>query len=45
MAHDHDHGVRADAEVRPLAIALALIVGFMVVEVVVPLLAPFAPPG
>lgn len=39
MAHDHDHGVRADAEVRPLAIALALIVGFMVVEVVVGVLA------
>ncbi|MGN6798140.1 MAG: cation diffusion facilitator family transporter [Gaiellaceae bacterium] len=39
MAHDHDHGVRADAEVRPLAIALALIVGFMVVEVGVGILA------
>ncbi|HEY1514050.1 MAG TPA: cation diffusion facilitator family transporter [Gaiellaceae bacterium] len=41
MAHDHAHdrGVRADAEVRPLAIALALIVGFMVVEVVVGVLA------
>jgi cobalt-zinc-cadmium efflux system protein len=41
MAHDHahEHGVRADAEVRPLAIALALIVGFMVVEVVVGILA------
>ena len=41
MAHDHahDHGVRADAEVRPLAIALVLIVGFMVVEVVVGVLA------
>jgi cobalt-zinc-cadmium efflux system protein len=41
MAHDHghDHGVRADAEVRPLAIALALIVAFMVVEVVVGVLA------
>ena len=37
MAHEHghDHGVRADAEVRPLAVALALIVSFMVVEVVV----------
>jgi cobalt-zinc-cadmium efflux system protein len=37
MAHDHvhDHGVRADAEARPLAIALALIVAFMVVEVAV----------
>jgi len=41
MAHDHahDHGVRADAEVRPLAVALALIVAFMVVEVVVGILA------
>ena len=41
MGHDHahDHGVRADAEVRPLAIALALIVGFMAVEVVVGVLA------
>jgi cobalt-zinc-cadmium efflux system protein len=39
MAHDHDHGVRTDAEVRPLAIALALIVSFMVVEVVVGVLA------
>jgi cobalt-zinc-cadmium efflux system protein len=41
VAHDHahDHGVRADAEVRPLAIALALIVGFMAVEVVVGILA------
>ena len=39
MAHDHDHSVRADAEVRPLAIALALIVAFMAVEVVVGILA------
>jgi cobalt-zinc-cadmium efflux system protein len=39
MAHDHDHSVRADAEVRPLAIALALIVAFMVVEVAVGILA------
>jgi cobalt-zinc-cadmium efflux system protein len=41
MAHDHahDHGVRADAEVRPLAVALALIVAFMGVEVVVGILA------
>jgi cobalt-zinc-cadmium efflux system protein len=37
MAHDHahDHGVRADAEVRPLATALALLVAFMCVEVAV----------
>jgi cobalt-zinc-cadmium efflux system protein len=42
MAHDHDHtgghegythGVSADADSRKLAIALALILGFMVVEV------------
>jgi cobalt-zinc-cadmium efflux system protein len=39
MAHDHDHGVRVDAEVRPLAIALALIVGFMAVEVAVGIVA------
>jgi cobalt-zinc-cadmium efflux system protein len=31
--HDHDHGVGADTEIRPLAVALLLIVGFMVVEV------------
>jgi cobalt-zinc-cadmium efflux system protein len=42
-AHDHDHhdhaghshGVSADADVPKLAIALALLVGFMVVEVVI----------
>jgi len=44
-AHDHDHdqhgheghshGVRADADVPKLAIALALLVGFMLVEVVI----------
>jgi cobalt-zinc-cadmium efflux system protein len=39
VTHDHDHGVRADAQARPLAIALALIVGFMCVEVVVGILA------
>ena len=32
-AHHH-HGVGAETAVRPLGIALALIVGFMVVEVV-----------
>ena len=32
--HDHDHGVGAETVVRPLAIALGLIVGFMAVEVV-----------
>jgi cobalt-zinc-cadmium efflux system protein len=33
--HGHDHGVGAETEVRPLAIALALIVAFMAAEVVV----------
>ena len=38
MAHDHghdghDHGVSAETEIRPLTIALGLIVAFMVVEV------------
>ena len=33
MAHDHDHGVRADADVRPLATALVLILAFMAGEV------------
>src|ERR687896_2230239 len=32
--HGHDHGVSADADRRKLVIALALIVGFMCVEVV-----------
>jgi len=31
--HGHDHGVSAETEIRPLGYALALIVGFMVVEV------------
>ncbi len=31
----HSHGVSADADRRYLAIALALLVGFMLVEVVV----------
>lgn len=35
----HDHGVSADADTRYLTIALVLIVGFMLVEVVVALLA------
>jgi cobalt-zinc-cadmium efflux system protein len=33
--HHHHHGVGAETAVRPLGIALALIVGFMAVEVVV----------
>jgi cobalt-zinc-cadmium efflux system protein len=33
MAHDHDHGIGAEAEIRPLAVALALVVGFMAAEV------------
>ena len=32
--HDHAHGVSADADRRQLGIALALITGFMAVEVV-----------
>src|SRR6478672_1172985 len=31
--HGHDHGVSAETQIRPLSYALALIVGFMVVEV------------
>ena len=37
--HAHSHGVSPDANRRPLGIALALIVGFMVVEVVAGLVA------
>jgi cobalt-zinc-cadmium efflux system protein len=37
--HAHTHGVSADADSRKLAIALALIAGFMCVEVVVGILA------
>jgi cobalt-zinc-cadmium efflux system protein len=33
--HSHSHGVSADADSNRLTVALALIVGFMVVEVVV----------
>ena len=32
--HGHDHGVSADTEARPLAVALALILAFMSAEVV-----------
>ena len=40
MSHDHhSHGTDADTEVRPLAIALVLIVVFMAAEVVVALVA------
>jgi cobalt-zinc-cadmium efflux system protein len=39
VGHDHDHGVSADTDVRPLAVALGLIVGFMAVEVVAGLVA------
>jgi cobalt-zinc-cadmium efflux system protein len=31
--HSHDHGVSAETEIRPLAVALALIVAFMIAEV------------
>jgi cobalt-zinc-cadmium efflux system protein len=34
MGHSHDHGVSTETEVRPLAVALALIVAFMTGEVV-----------
>jgi cobalt-zinc-cadmium efflux system protein len=37
--HGHSHAVRADTDRRALAVALALIVTFMVVEVVVGILA------
>jgi cobalt-zinc-cadmium efflux system protein len=37
--HAHTHGVSADADTRKLAIALALIAGFMVVEVVLGIVA------
>jgi cobalt-zinc-cadmium efflux system protein len=37
--HDHDHGVSAETRVRPLAIALGLIVGFMAVEVAIAIVA------
>ena len=37
--HDHAHGVAADAQGRWLAVALTVILGFMVVEVVVGILA------
>jgi len=36
--HSHEHGVSADADSKRLSVALALIVGFMVVEVVVGIL-------
>ncbi len=41
MSHDHghDHGVGADTEIRPLAVALVLILAFMVAEVGVGVLA------
>jgi cobalt-zinc-cadmium efflux system protein len=37
--HGHDHGVSAETEIRPLAVALALIVAFMVAEVALALIA------
>lgn len=33
MAHDHDHGVGAETQIRPLTVALVLILAFMVVEI------------
>ncbi len=37
--HGHDHGVSAETQVRPLAVALALILSFMVAEVAVAVIA------
>jgi cobalt-zinc-cadmium efflux system protein len=37
--HEHDHGGSADTRIRPLAIALGLIVGFMAAEVVLAIVA------
>ncbi|HEV8463218.1 MAG TPA: cation diffusion facilitator family transporter [Gaiellaceae bacterium] len=37
--HDHDHGVGAHTQIRPLVSALVLIVGFMVAEVAVGIVA------
>jgi cobalt-zinc-cadmium efflux system protein len=37
--HGHDHGVSAETHVRPLAVALGLIVAFMVAEVVLAVVA------
>jgi cobalt-zinc-cadmium efflux system protein len=37
--HGHDHAVSAETAIRPLSIALALIVGFMAVEVVLSVVA------
>jgi cobalt-zinc-cadmium efflux system protein len=39
MAHDHDHAVGAETEIRPLTFALALILGFMALEVAVAVVA------
>ena len=39
MGHGHDHGVSTETEVRPLAVALGLIVAFMAGEVVLALVA------
>lgn len=38
-SHSHSHGVRADADRRALGVALALILGFMAVEVAVGIVA------
>ena len=37
--HQHDHGISAETQIRPLAVALALIVGFMAAEVVLAVVA------
>ncbi len=37
--HDREHGIKEDADSKPLSVALGLIIAFMVVEVVVGILA------
>jgi cobalt-zinc-cadmium efflux system protein len=37
--HQHDHGISAETEIRPLAVALVLIVAFMAAEVVLAVVA------
>jgi cobalt-zinc-cadmium efflux system protein len=39
MAHSHDHGVGGETRIRPLSVALGLIVAFMAVEVVLAVIA------
>jgi cobalt-zinc-cadmium efflux system protein len=39
MAHEHDHAAGAETEIRPLVLALALILAFMAAEIAVALVA------